>query len=139
MEQRKFAKNLRKNMTDAERLLWRHLRDKRIQGAKFRRQHPLGPYVVDFVELNHRLIVEADGGHHNESSRDSVRDAWLIQQGFQVLRFWNHDIQGQTEVVLEEIYRALRASPSPRPSPSGGEGDQSAVNGDDRTAINPST
>ncbi|MFL1406127.1 endonuclease domain-containing protein [Marinobacter sp. M1N3S26] len=132
MEQRKFAKNLRSNMTDAEHLLWRHLRAKRIEGAKFRRQHPIGPYVVDFVELKHQIIVEADGGQHNGCDNDSERDDWLTRKGFRVLRFWNHDILGQTDVVLEEIYRALRASPSPRPSPSRGEGVQGASNGGGR-------
>ncbi len=122
MKQREFAKALRKNMTDAEHRLWRYLRGKRLGATKFRRQHPLGPYVVDFVELKHKIVVEADGGQHNECHKDAERDAWLAQQGFRVLRFWNDDILLRTDLVLDEIYRALCASPSPQPSPTRGEG-----------------
>src|SRR5690606_38839795 len=100
MQQLTFAKHLRSNMTDAEHLLWRHLRAHRLEGGKFRRQQPLGPYVVDFVHFGARLIVEADGGQHNGSASDSVRDAWLKGQGFSVLRFWNHDILHNTDAVL---------------------------------------
>ena len=79
MDSRNFAKSLRQSMTDAEQLLWRHLRAHRLNGEKFRRQQPLGPYIVDFVHFSARLIVEADGGQHNSSTRDTQRDAWLEQ------------------------------------------------------------
>ncbi|KLI99109.1 endonuclease domain-containing protein [Luteimonas sp. FCS-9] len=121
MDQRAFAKTLRRNMTEAERLLWCHLRAHRFDGQKFRRQQPIGPYIADFVHFGARLIVEADGGQHAESSRDAVRDAWLKAQGFQVLRFWNHDILQHTESVLEAIWNALREAPlSPDPSTPAG-------------------
>jgi len=105
MEQRQFAKALRQNMTDAERLLWRHLRAHRLDGEKFRRQQPLGPYIVDFVHFGARLIVEADGGQHGGAA-DEVRDAWLRRQGFRVLRFWNNEILQQTDAVLTSIWAA---------------------------------
>ena len=87
MDQQQFAKTLRQNMTDAEQLLWRHLRAHRLDGQKFRRQQPIGPYVVDFVHFGARVIVEADGGQHNDNADDQVRDTWLAEQGFKVLRF----------------------------------------------------
>lgn len=107
MKQKEFAKQLRKNMTDAERKLWRHLRAHRMLGQKFRRQQPLGPYIVDFVHFGARLVVEADGGQHNESNHDAVRDAWLKSQGYRVLHFWNNDILNETETVLAAILSAL--------------------------------
>lgn len=123
MDQRHFAKSLRQNMTDAEGLLWRHLRAHRLDGHKFRRQQPIGAYVVDFVHFGARLVVEADGGQHNASERDGLRDAWLQRQGFRVLRFWNHDVLQSTDTVLAEIWRAVvEATPSPQPSPARGEG-----------------
>ncbi|WP_395792921.1 endonuclease domain-containing protein [Aquimonas sp.] len=124
MESRDFAKQLRQNLTDAERVLWRHLRAHRFQGQKFRRQQPLGPYILDFVHFGARLVIEADGGQHSESTRDAVRDAWLASEGFRVMRFWNDQILKDTEAVLESILQALaEASPlSPDPSPTRGEG-----------------
>ena len=116
----RFAKDLRTRMTDAERLLWKHLRAHRLNGQKFRRQQPIGPYIVDFVHLGARLIVEADGGQHNDSATDQVRDAWLKAEGYRVLRFWNNDILQNPDAVLEEIFKAV--SPSPCPSPLKGEG-----------------
>ena len=130
MDQRTFAKHLRQNMTDAEQLLWRHLRAHRFDGQKFRRQQPIGPYVVDFVNFSAHVIVEADGGQHLDSAQDVARDAWLRQQGFRVLRFWNHDILQRTEAVLEAIWNALREAPlSPNPSPARGEGLDHAESG----------
>ena len=125
MDQRQFAKTLRKNMTDAEQLLWRHLRAHRMCGRKFRRQQPIGPYIVDFVHFGARLVVEADGGQHNGSSSDATRDAWLRSQGFTVMRFWNHEILQNSEAVLEAILKELaKGAPplSPGPSPARGEG-----------------
>ncbi|WP_024279563.1 endonuclease domain-containing protein [Xanthobacter sp. 126] len=111
---RSRARALRETMTDAERKLWQVLRDRRLEGAKFRRQMPVGPYVADFLTFQHRLVVEADGGQHAESARDAVRDAYLAANGFRVLRFWNNDILLRTESVLEAIYQGLRATPLPQ-------------------------
>lgn len=124
MDQRQFAKALRKNMTDAERLLWSQLRAHRMCGQKFRRQQPIGPYIVDLVHFGARLVVEADGGQHNSSS-DATRDAWLRSQGFTVMRFWNHEILQNSEAVLEAILKefAKRAPSPPAPLPQGERGD----------------
>ena len=117
MDQRQFARFLRQNMTDAERLLWHHLRAHRLCGQKFRRQQPIGPYIVDFVHFGARLIVEADGGQHNGSANDAVRDAWLKGQGFTVLRFWNDEILLDIEAVLEAIVDAFGKTLPPLPRP----------------------
>ncbi|MEW8222682.1 MAG: endonuclease domain-containing protein [Candidatus Thiodiazotropha taylori] len=116
MNKRIFAKRLRQNMTEAERVLWKQLRAHRMSEQKFRRQQPIGPYIVDFVNFGANLIIECDGGQHNQSASDRKRDAWLNQQGFKVLRFWNHDILNNTESVLTEILSLLP------PSPPAGEG-----------------
>ena len=118
--QRAFARHMRSDATEAERVLWRHLRAHRLADGKFRRQQPIGPYVVDFACLAARLIVEVDGGQHLDSASDAGRDAWLREQGFTVLRFWNNDVLVRTESVLEEILRHLPLSPGP--SPARGEG-----------------
>lgn len=107
-----FARFLRRNMTDAEQLLWRHLRSQRLAAGRFRRQHPLGPYIVDFVHLGARLVIELDGGQHADSHRDRIRDAWLHEQGFRVLRFWNDDVLLRTEDVLSAIWHAVADSGS---------------------------
>ena len=89
------AKNLRKRATDAERLLWRYLRAKQMEGIKFRRQEPVGNYIVDFICFDRRIIVEIDGGQHARDeniNKDKERDEWLRNQGFKVLRFWNNDV-----------------------------------------------
>lgn len=124
MEQREFAKHLRSRMTESENRLWRHLRAHRLNGEKFRRQQPLGPYVVDFVHFGSRLIVEADGGQHNDAPHDKQRDDWLREQGFTVLRFWNHEIMGNLDGVLATIMEAVMNPPSPlAPLPQGERGD----------------
>ncbi|MFO1381599.1 MAG: endonuclease domain-containing protein [Chitinivorax sp.] len=128
MQQRQFAKQLRQNMTDAEQLLWRYLRAHRLNGQKFRRQHPIGPYVVDFVHLGAKLIIEADGGQHNLSEGDAVRDKWLISQGFKVMRFWNSDILNNTDAVLTTILEALTPSPL-TPLPPGERGTDDLLTG----------
>ena len=115
-----FAKQLRSNMTDAEKMLWYHLRGHRFLGAKFKRQQPLGNYIVDFVCFEAKLVIEMDGGQHLESESDNQRDAWLQGQGFRILRFWNNEVLGETESVLEKIYQTI--TPSPQPSPTRGEG-----------------
>ena len=100
----KRARNLRHNSTDAERLLWRHLRAKRINGVKFRRQEPLGKYIVDFMSYEKNIVIEIDGGQHaTDQLRDHRRDEWLRAEGFKVIRFWNNDVLKNFEGVLEEI------------------------------------
>ena len=117
------AKELRREQTPFEYALWQQLRAKRFSGFKFRRQQALGRYIVDFVCFEKRLIIEADGGQHNASSRDGQRDAWLQQQGFRVLRIWNNDIAHELEAVLESIWQVLQQKPPlPNPSPARGEG-----------------
>jgi very-short-patch-repair endonuclease len=123
MEQREFARQLRHQMTESETRLWRYLRARRLCGEKFRRQQPIGPYVVDFVHFGARLIVEADGGQHNGAPRDERRDAWLRAQGFKVMRFWNNEIMSNLEGVLAAVMAELAELPlSPSPSPARGEG-----------------
>lgn len=111
-------------MTNAEQVLWRHLRAYRLMGEKFRRQQPIGNYIVDFVHFGARLIVEAGGGQHNESVTDVERDIWLRGQGFTVLRVWNNEILTNTAAVLEKISEQIDVSRplSPVPSPARGEG-----------------
>ena len=99
---------LRQNATDAERRLWAMLRDRRLAGYKFRRQHPIGPYIADFACTKYHLIIEADGGQHNESTADLRRSEWLQQQGWRVIRSWNNDILANTEGVLSVVLEALR-------------------------------
>ena len=106
-------------MTDAERRLWSVLRDRRLYGYKFRRQHPVGPFVLDFACIEHRLAVEADGGQHADNAADQRRTAWLDREGWRVLRFWNNDILDNPTGVADSILRALDAEAGARgPSPS---------------------
>ncbi len=101
-----LSRNLRKNQTDAEKLLWRHLRGKQLGGLRFRRQHPLGRYIVDFVCLEKRLVLEIDGGQHGEEEgqiKDAEREQWLRTEGYQVLRFWNNDVLTNLEGVMGMI------------------------------------
>ena len=101
-------RQLRKNMTDAERKLWSKLRKHQLKGHRFRRQHPLGRYIVDFVCLEKLLIIEVDGGQHNEQQDyDDERTRWLEERGFRVLRFWNNQVLIETDGVLEDIARKL--------------------------------
>jgi very-short-patch-repair endonuclease len=104
------ARALRVVMTDAERRLWSLLRDRRLDGYKFRRQRPIGPFIVDFACITHRLIVEADGGQHCDSEDDARRSAWLESHGWRVIRFWNNEILTNSEGVLIAIMRALDPS-----------------------------
>ncbi len=94
---------MRAEPTEAERALWRLLRDRRLQGTKWRRQVPIGPYVVDFVCFERRMIVECDGSQHADNLRDVARDDWLRHEGFSVTRFWNHEIFRERESVLNTI------------------------------------
>ncbi len=104
------ARALRRALTDAERKLWRALRDRRMQSIKFRRQAPVGPYIADFLCIEHRLVIEADGSQHAESVRDNARDSWLTRNGYRVLRFWNHEILTGQENVLATIAAACGLS-----------------------------
>jgi very-short-patch-repair endonuclease len=101
------ARKLRKSMTDAERAMWRLLRDRRLSGWRFRRQEPIDRYVVDFICFEARLVLEIDGGQHFESEADKRRDAYLQAQGLRVLRFWNNDVLSNREGVQRIILEAL--------------------------------
>ena len=112
-QSRARARQLRKNPTDAERLLWQKLRFWQVDGRKFRRQQPLGGYIVDFVCLERRLIVELDGGQHaDRNAYDKKRDDWLRNQGFVILRFWNHDVLNNIDGVVEQILDTLKNTPT---------------------------
>lgn len=117
------ARQLRANATDAETLLWQRLRSRQLAGYKFRRQHPVGMFFADFACMEARLVVELDGGQHATPEgllSDERRSAALATQGYLVLRFWNHDVLQQTDVVLESILCGLRERcPHPGPLPKG--------------------
>ena len=102
------ARSLRKRSTDAEQRLWHRLRNRQLGGHKFRRQQPIGHYVVDCFCLERALVIEVDGGQHAQQwRRDAARTAWLERQGLRVLRFWNNEVLGNTEAVLAAILSAL--------------------------------
>lgn len=109
----RFAKQLRKNMTDAETRLWHELRAKRFESYKFKRQVPIGKYIADFACLAHKLIVEVDGSQHEKSKTDETRDLWFNSQGFRVLRLWNRELLLDTDGALLSILAALKESPLP--------------------------
>jgi very-short-patch-repair endonuclease len=115
------ARRLRKTSTDTERQLWRHIRDRQLEGFKFRRQQPVGRYVVDFVSLEERVIIEVDGGQHALDPGDKIRDEWLRSEGYKVLRFWNNQVLNNMEGVLETIRNVL-LTPHPDPLPQGERG-----------------
>ena len=110
-----------------EQRFWLAVRDRRLGGFKFRRQATIGPFVVDFLCVERRLIVELDGGQHGDKA-DRRRQAWLEAQGYRVLRFWNNEVLGNWEGVLEVVLSALMEAPaasvepSPNPLPRAGEG-----------------
>jgi very-short-patch-repair endonuclease len=101
------VKDLRKQMTVAEKKLWWQLRNRQLAGFKFRRQYPVGPYYRDFACTKYSLAIEVDGGQHDGSQGDIVRTAYLESQGWQVLRFWNNDVLGNIESVYETIVPVL--------------------------------
>ncbi len=106
------ARKLRQEQTDAEALLWMLLRNRRLGGFKFRRQHPIDRYILDFSCEEARLAVEVDGGQHNTDEgrrRDAARTEFLAHRGIRVNRYWNHELLGDTETVLEAIYQSLIA------------------------------
>ena len=113
-----FAKQLRRNPTPEEGRLWQAVKAKRLAGAKFRRQVPIGPYVADFLCVSARLVVELDGSQHGEAvEADAVRTRYLEGEGYRVLRFWNNEVAGNLDGVIRTIERALREGPT---SPSSG-------------------
>lgn len=119
------AKTLRQVMTDAEMRLGNRLRAHRFLGLKFKRQKPIGPYIVDFACPALRLVIEIDGGQHSkEAEYDRLRDTWLHKRGYTVLRFWNNEVMENMEGVLEQIAAAVRhdAPSPPSPLPLAGEG-----------------
>ena len=136
---RSFARQLRKKSTEAEKRLWRLLRDRRFAEFKFRRQYPCGIYFLDFFCTLAKLAVELDGGGHgfpDQRAKDEKRNQFLADRGIKVLRFWNHQLHGELEAVRFEIWHALmerterqeeiagclpKPAPSPRPSPPMGE------------------
>jgi very-short-patch-repair endonuclease len=109
------ARRLRKDATGAELYLWNSIRRRSLLGFKFVRQEPIGPYIVDFVCRERRLVVEVDGGQHEANVRDAVRDRWLVGEGYRVVRFWNNDVLGNLPGVLETLAAALNGSQAPHP------------------------
>ncbi|MGJ5202134.1 endonuclease domain-containing protein [Bradyrhizobium sp. HKCCYLR20261] len=131
--QRNRAKQLRQAMTRAETLLWRYIKANRIEGAGFRRQVPIKNYIADFVCFSAKLVIELDGESHDFAERqtkDAKRDAFFATEGFAVLRFTNAQVMSNLEGVVEAVRQALvdraRGYPPPRPSPTRGEGAESA-------------
>ena len=119
----KNARDLRRNQTDAEQLMWALLRDRRLLNKKFRRQHPIDRYVLDFYCHDEKLAIELDGGQHNEEKNrhyDEKRAGFLAEQGIRILRFWNHQVLQETESVMQAVYDALQVEdPHPNPLPEG--------------------
>ena len=104
-----FASKLRSNQTDTENFLWKRLRNRQFEGFKFKRQQPIGPFIVDFVNCEKKVIIELDGSQHIEkASEDRDRDLKLGSLGYRVLRFWDNEIFQNTEAVLEAILEELR-------------------------------
>ena len=128
------ARSLRENQTDAEGLLWHYLRHKQLDGHKFRRQQPIGPYIVDFACMPRKVIVELDGGQHAERrTHDERRDRFLQGQGYRLLRFWNNEVFENCFGVLERIYEAVQNPPPPQPAPGGLASATPPQGGSDRT------
>ena len=108
-----LARNLRCNQTDAERKLWSILRSRQFENSKFRRQEPIGKYIVDFVSMERELIIELDGGQHNQQpkqEKDETRTKWLESRGFRVIRFWNNDVLLNIEGVVSRILETINNS-----------------------------
>jgi very-short-patch-repair endonuclease len=102
------ARRLRRDMTEAEKVVWRLLRARQLEGYKFRRQQPLGRYIIDFVCFSHRLIIEVDGGQHSDPTRyEEERTRFLEGEGFRVLRFWNNEVLENSEGVCAHILEVL--------------------------------
>ena len=113
----RLARNLRQNSTAAQKLLWKYLRSRALNGFKFVRQEPIGAYVVDFVCRQRRLVIEVDGRQHANDKRDLIRDRWLADHRYRVLRFWNNEVLENIEGVWETILSAASAERPPHPNP----------------------
>jgi very-short-patch-repair endonuclease len=111
----RVSRRLRQNSTKAELRLWNKLRSRAIEGCKFVRQEPIGPYIADFACRERRIVIEVDGGQHAANSRDAVRDEWFAEHDYRVLRFWNNEVFGNIDGVLEMIAVALNAERPPHP------------------------
>ena len=120
------SRTLRNQATDAERHLWHFLRLRQLGGHRFRRQVPIGSHIADFACLEAKLVIELDGGQHQErQSHDRIRDRQIETRGFRVLRFWDNEVFRETEAVLEQIMRLLESTaPHPSLPPQAGEGDE---------------
>ena len=115
-----MARDLRNKQTEAEKMLWLKVRNLQLNGVKFRRQQPIGQYIVDFVSFEKKLVIEVDGGQHNEPStavQDNERTLWLEDEGYKVIRFWNNEILENMEGVLTSIMEEI-SHPHPNPLPS---------------------
>ena len=118
---RGLAKNLRGKATNTENYLWLFLKNRQLEGVKFRRQEPMGRYILDFVSYERKIVIELDGGQHAENKKkDKERDAWLNSQGYEVLRFWDNEVLKNKDGVLESIRQKLL--PPHLTSPARGEG-----------------
>ena len=116
---RNISRILRKKSTDAESYLWRYLRNRQIEEFKFRRQQPLGKYIVDFVNFKRKIVIEIDGGQHAiYKEKDKVRDSWLRKEGYEVLRFWDNEVLNNMEGILKVVREKL-LTPHPNPLPQG--------------------
>jgi very-short-patch-repair endonuclease len=119
-----LARRLRRDATKAEQKLWQYLRSRSLAGFKFVRQKAIGPYIVDFVCREKRLVIEVDGGQHAENSRDAVRDQWLAERRYRVLRFWNNDVLENIEGVWDTIFAAASSATPPHPDPLPARGER---------------
>jgi len=115
------ARHLRKTQTDAERRLWQLLRNRSLEGCKFRQQHPVGSYICDFFCIDRQLVIEVDGGQHAERiESEEERTSYLESRGYTVMRFWNHEVLTETEAVLEKVLNMISSiSSHPVPLPEG--------------------
>jgi len=124
VKQKQLARYLRRNQTEAEKLLWRHLRNRHLSGYKFRRQYPVGSFIADFCCPEKNLIIEIDGGQHSwQVESDNLRSSYFEAEGFRMLRFWNNQVLRELDGVLGIIFSCLEENhPHPDPLPQGGEG-----------------
>lgn len=109
------ARDLRNNATDAERVLWQAISARKVSGIRFNRQVPVGPFICDFVARSIGLVIEVDGGQHDDAV-DAERTRYIQAQGFRVIRFWNNDVLSNLDGVIEDIMRVVADMPSPNPS-----------------------
>jgi len=117
------ARSLRSDMSLAEYRLWQAIRGRQLEGFRFRRQHPIGPYIADFACVDKSVVIELDGGQHQDQvAYDERRTAYLESQGSTVLRFWNNDVMNNLDGVLARVVEVLTSAPPSQPSPLQGEG-----------------